>query len=66
MKSEWVPCAAFLPYKDGVYLVTTANGKIIMDRFIDGSWAKCTPTVKGKGRYKPHIAWTFLPKPYKA
>ena len=65
MENQWIPCDTFLPDKDGVYLVTTARGKMIMDRFIDGAWAKCLPTVKGKGRYDPHIAWTYLPKPYK-
>ena len=62
--NKWIPCDTFLPDRDGKYLVTTANGAVIIDRFIDGSWAKCLPSVKGKGRYKKHLAWTFLPNPY--
>ena len=61
MKDQWLPCDRFLPDRDGKYLVTTAKGAVIIDRFIDGAWAKCVPTVKGKGRYRPHKAWTFLP-----
>lgn len=61
MKDKWIPCDKFLPDKDGMYLVTTAKGAVIIDRFIDGAWAKCLPSVKGKGRYSPHKAWTFLP-----
>lgn len=61
MRADWIECDKFLPDKDGVYLVTTAKGAVIIDRFIDGAWAKCLPSVKGKGRYSPHKAWTFLP-----
>ena len=61
MKDQWLPCDRFLPDRDGKYLVTTAKGAVIIDRFIDGAWAKCVPTVKGKGRYEKHLAWTFLP-----
>lgn len=65
MNSGWIPCDRYLPDREGTYLVTTANGAIILDRFIDGAWARCTPTVKGKGRYKPHLAWRHLPHPAK-
>lgn len=65
MRAEWIPCDKFQPDKDGTYLVTTANGAITFDRFIDGAWGKCLPSVKGKGRYKLHKAWMYLPKPYK-
>lgn len=66
MKNEWIPCDKYLPDRDGVYLVTTVNGGIRIDRFVDGAWGLCLPRAKNKGRYRPHIAWTFLPKPYKA
>lgn len=65
MKDVWIPCDKFLPEKEGAYLVTTAQEKIVIDRWTNGAWARCVPTVKGKGRYKPHKAWMFLPKPYK-
>ena len=61
MKDQWLPCDRFLPDRDGKYLVTTAKGAVIIDRFIDGAWAKCVPTVKGKGRYEKHLAWQYLP-----
>lgn len=60
--NQWIPCDKFLPERDGQYLVTTAIGKIVIDRWQDGAWARCTPTVKGKGRYRPHVAWQFLPQ----
>ena len=64
MKDKWIPCDKFLPDKDGMYLVTTAKGAVIIDRFIDGAWAKCLPSVKGKGRYAKHLAWQHLPKAF--
>ena len=57
MKEKWIPCDKFLPDKDGIYLVTTVNGKIRMDRFVDGEWGMCK-------RCRIHLAWTYLPKPY--
>lgn len=61
----WIPCDTLLPDRNGTYLVTTAKGKIRMDRFIDGAWGLCLPRPKnGKGRYKPHKAWAYLPRPY--
>ena len=66
MRCEWVPCDKFLPDKEGVYLVTTANGKIRLDRFFGGAWGLCLARPSNdKGRYRPHKAWMFLPKPYK-
>ena len=62
--NEWISCNKLLPDRDGVYLVTTANGKIRLDRWIDGAWGLCLARPKGKGRYRPHKAWTFLPRPY--
>lgn len=65
MKDNWIPCDRFMPDRDGVYLVTTANGKIRMDRFVDGAWGLCLARPNGnKGRYRPHKAWMYLPKPY--
>lgn len=62
----WVPCDKLLPDRDGIYIVTTANGAIRIDRFVDGAWGLCRPrTTNDKGRCRPHKAWTYLPKPYK-
>ena len=66
MDGIWIPCDKSLPKKDGVYLVTTANGKIRMDRFVGGAWGLCLARPKnGKGRYRPHVAWMYLPRPAK-
>ena len=62
MNGIWIPCNLFLPDN----LVTTVNGAVRIDRFIDGQWGACMPHVKNKGRYRPHVAWAYLPKPYKA
>ena len=64
MKEQWIPCDMFLPDKEGTYLVTTANGKIRLDRFVDGVWGLCQARHTQKGRYRLHKAWTYLPKPY--
>lgn len=62
--NQWIPCDKFLPERNGTYLVTTANGKIRMDRFVDGAWGLCLARPKNdKGRYRPHLAWMFLPRP---
>lgn len=62
--NQWIPCDKFLPERNGTYLVTTANGKIRMDRFVDGAWGLCLARPKNsKGRYRPHLAWMFLPHP---
>ena len=67
MRADWIPCDRFLPDRDGTYLVTTVNGKVRMDRFVDGKWGLCSSRVKGgQGRYRPHLAWSFVPKPYQA
>ena len=63
MNNVWIPCNKSLPLKDGVYLVTTANGKIRLDRFVDGAWGLCQPRHTTKGRYRLHRAWMYLPKP---
>lgn len=63
MKDQWIPCDKFLPDKEGVYLVTTVNGKIRLDRFTDGVWGLCVARHSKKGRYRPHLAWMFLPRP---
>ena len=64
MRADWIECDKFLPDKDGVYLVTTANGKVRIDRFVDGAWGLCMPRHNDKGRYRPHLAWSYMPKPY--
>ena len=48
--TKWVECNN-PPTKDGVYLVTTANGKVL-----------CLPKVHGRGRYRPHRAWAKVPE----
>lgn len=63
MRADWIECDKFLPDKDGVYLVTTANGKIRLDRFVGGSWGLCQARHTSKGRYRLHLAWMFLPRP---
>lgn len=64
-KDNWIPCDLFQPDKNGTYLVTTVNGKVRIDRFVDGAWGLCLARPKNnKGRYRPHIAWCYLPNPY--
>lgn len=65
MKDQWIPCDKFVPDREGKYLVTTVNGAVRIDRWSDGAWGACMPHVKNKGRYRPHVAWQYLPKPYK-
>lgn len=36
MKNVWIPCDKLQPDKDGTYLVTTANGKVRLDRYSYG------------------------------
>lgn len=63
MTNIWIPCNKVLPPDNGTYLIVTANGKIRIDRFVDGAWGLCLARPKGgKGRYRPHLAWTYLPK----
>lgn len=62
--SGWIPCDKFQPDRDGTYLVTTANGKIRFDKFVDGVWCLCIPRARTGGRYRPHRAWMYLPRPY--
>lgn len=64
MNDKWIPCDKFLPDRNGKYLVTTVNGAVRIDRFVDGQWGACMPHAKNKGRYRPHLAWTYMPKPY--
>lgn len=58
----WTPCDKKNPDKEGTYMVTTAHGAIRFDRFVDGKWGLCNPQCRG--RYKPHKAWAYMPKPY--
>lgn len=63
MTNIWIPCNRMLPDRNGTYLIVTANGKIRLDRFVDGAWGLCLARPKNnKGRYRPHLAWTFLPR----
>ena len=65
MRNEaWIPCDKVLPDKDGTYLVTTVNGAVRIDRFVDGQWGACMPHANNKGRYRPHLAWMFMPRPF--
>lgn len=62
---NWIP-TSIPPVKVGTYLVTTANGKIILDRWDGEWWGRCSTrlgTNRGFGRYKMHRAWTELPTP---
>lgn len=66
MKDQWIPCDKFLPDRDGTYLITTANGKIRLDRWCNGAWGLCLARPSNdKGRYRPHKAWQYLPNPAK-
>lgn len=58
----WIPCDKQAPPKDGTYMVTTAKGAIRFDRYVDGEWAMCSTTIRG--RYKPHLAWCYMPEAY--
>ena len=60
----WIPCDKQEPPKDGTYMVTTANGKIRFDRYVDGTWSLCVPRAKTHGRYRPHLAWSYMPESY--
>lgn len=63
MNNVWIACNKTLPHQNGTYLIVTANGKIRIDRFVDGAWGLCLARPNNdKGRYRPHLAWTFLPK----
>ena len=57
----WTPCNRMSPPKDGVYMVTTVNGKVRFDRFVDGEWGLCNPQCRSG--YRPHLAWAYPPSP---
>ena len=59
----WTPCELKNPDKDGTYMVTTANGAVRFDRYVDGEWGLMNPQCRGK--YKPHLAWGYVPDGYK-
>lgn len=67
MRADWIPCEKYKPNEPGAYLVTTAKGAVMIDRYDGESWARCVPRqgINGssKGRYEPHKGWTFLPPP---
>lgn len=60
----WIPCDKKQPDEDGIYLVTTVNGKVRIDRYVDGQWGLCSPRNMARGRYRPHLAWMRLPSAY--
>lgn len=64
----WMPCEYKQPEEAGTYLVSTAGQKIRIDRWDGEAWGLCRPRNqikhRDKGRYKPHRAWCYLPKPY--
>ena len=66
MRADWIPIS-MKPKEAGTYLVTTANGAVILDRWDGEAWGRCTPRISlktSKGRYPMHRAWTFMPKGY--
>lgn len=61
---DWIQIE-WKPRKVGAYLVTTAKGSVIIDRWDGNTWGLCFPRAKTKSYYKMHKAWMPLPKPYK-
>lgn len=64
-KNVWIP-VRIPPTEVGSYLVTTAKGAIIMDRWDGEHWARCVPRYgikKRFGSYEQHRGWTYLPQP---
>lgn len=65
MRTDWIPIR-FNPREAGTYLVATHNGAVRLDRWDGESWGLSLPRTatkyRNRGRYKPHIAWTTLPK----
>lgn len=57
------------PLEAGIYLVTTANNKVRIDRYDGEHWGLCKPRheirKRHQGRYRLHRAWGHLPRPYK-
>ena len=65
MRADWIPIT-HPPREAGTYLVTTAKGAVILDRWDGETWGRCTPRLSLKhrhGRYPMHRAWTYLPQP---
>lgn len=58
----WVVASKIDPVEVGQYLVTTARGKVMIDRWDGEFWGMCNPQNK-RGAYKCHKAWTYLPIP---
>lgn len=61
MRADWIPIT-HPPREVGAYLVTTARGKVKIDRWDGEMWSMCNPANR-RGRYKPHRAWSYLPPP---
>ena len=65
---NWLPCDMFTPVEAGTYLVTTVGGYIRLDRWDGEYWGLCKPRHeiprRNQGRYKPHKAFAYLPRPY--
>ena len=61
--SEWIPCDDRLPHEYDLYLVTTKNGRVKMDRFYPDSniWGINTRYGYEKAEYR---AWMRMPRPY--
>lgn len=58
---EWIPCSERVPDKNGVYLVTGANGHVFEYDYSDFTthnekWSYCGNEI---------VAWMPLPEPYK-
>ena len=68
MRADWTP-VRFHPKEPGAYLVTTAHGKVMIDRWNGEWWGRCVPrqsvSDRGFGRFPLHKAWTPLPPGYK-
>lgn len=65
MRADWIS-TKFMPKEVGTYLVTTAKGAVLLDRWDGETWGRCTPRCgmkRGFGRYSMHKAWTPMPSP---
>lgn len=66
MRADWIE-TKYKPKEVGTYLVTTATGKIMLDRWDGETWGRCNLRNKINGThpgYRDHLAWSLCPKPY--
>ena len=66
MTREWIQ-AKYQPKEAGTYLVTTCNGKLMLDRWDGETWGRCNLRNKIDGThpgYSNHRAWMVLPPAY--